>query len=189
MNKIIQVIEDNRKTYGIKKMCSILNVPRSTYYSKVNPKKSERKIENEKLKTAILKYYKESKCRYGAPKIKIMLSKNGFNISIKRTQRLMKERGIKSIIVKKYRPTSKKKPKEDLENVLKRNFTTNSINEKWSGDITCIKTQKDGWCYLASVLDLRSKKIVGYSFGKNMTNDLVMASLKKCLLSSGYRQR
>ena len=81
-------------------MCSILNVPRSTYYSKKNTKKSEREIENEKLKTAILKYYKESKCRYGAPKIKIMLSKNGFNISIKRTQRLMRELGIKSIIIK-----------------------------------------------------------------------------------------
>ena len=54
-------------------MCSILNVPRSTYYSKKNPKKSEREIENEKLKTAILKYYKESKCRYGAQKIKIKM--------------------------------------------------------------------------------------------------------------------
>ena len=94
-------------------MCSILNVPRSTYYSKKNPKKSEREIENEKLKTAILKYYKESKCRYGAPKIKIMLSKNGFNISIRRTQRLMRELEIKSIIVKKHRPTSKKSQKKD----------------------------------------------------------------------------
>ena len=57
-------------------MCYILGVPRSTYYSKVNPKKSEREIENEKLKTAILKYYKESKCRQVTPNIKIMLSKN-----------------------------------------------------------------------------------------------------------------
>ncbi|WP_300376034.1 DDE-type integrase/transposase/recombinase, partial [Clostridium sp.] len=77
------------------------------------------------------------------------------------------------------------KPKEGLENFLKRNFTTNSINEKWSGDITYIKTQKDGWCYLASVLDLPSKKIVGYSFGKNMTNDLVMAALKNACYLQG----
>ena len=73
---------------------------------------------------------------------------------------------------------SKKKPKEGLENLLKRDFATTSINEKWVGDITYIKTQKDGWCYLASVLDLHSKKIVGYSFGKNMTNNLVIAALK-----------
>ncbi len=94
----------------------------------------------------------------------------------------MRELGIKSIIIKKYRPTSKKKPKEGLENVLKRDFITNSINEKWAGDITYIKTQKDGWCYLASVLDLHSKKIVGYSFGKNMTNNLVMTALKMLVI-------
>ena len=71
-------------------MCSILNVPRSTYYSKKNPKKSEREIENEKLKTAILKYYKESKCRYGAPKIKIMLSKKISNQEIELYKKLAK---------------------------------------------------------------------------------------------------
>ena len=114
-----------------------------------------------------------------------MISKNGFNISIKRTQRLMKELGIKSIIIKKYRPTSRKKTKEGLEKVLKRNFTTTSINEKWSVDITYIKTQKDGWCYLSSVLDLHSKKILGYSFGKNMTNALVIAALKNTCYLQG----
>ena len=55
-----------------------------------------------------------------------------------------------------------------MENVLKRDFTTTSINEKWVGDITYIHTIKDGWCYLASVLDLHSKKIIGYAFG-NLT--------------------
>ena len=159
-------------------MCSILGVPRSTYYSKINPKKSDREIENDKLKKAILKHYKESKCRYGVPKIKIMLLKDGFNVSIKKTQRLMRELGIKSIILKKYRPASIKKPKEGLKSVLKLDFTATSINEKQVGDITYIKTQKDGWCYLASVLDLHYKKIVGYSFGKNMTNDLVITALK-----------
>ncbi|EOU1828639.1 DDE-type integrase/transposase/recombinase, partial [Clostridium perfringens] len=61
---------------------------------------------------------------------------------------------------------------------MKRDLATTSINEKWVGDTTYVKTQKDGCCYLASVLDLHSKKIVGYSFGKNMTNDLVIAALK-----------
>lgn len=87
-----------------------------------------------------------------------MLSKNGFHISIKRTQRLIRELGIKSIIIKNYKPPSRKKPKEDLENVLKYNFTTTTINEKWVGDITYIKTPKDGWYYLASAFDLHSKK-------------------------------
>ena len=61
-----------------------------------------------------------------------------------------------------------------LDNLLKRDFTTQTINEKWVADITYIHTLKDGWCYLASVLDLHSKKIVGYSFSHSMTTELVI---------------
>ena len=85
--------------------------------------------------------------------------------------------------VKKYKPHSGKKVVEDLENVLKRDFTTTYINEKWVGDITYIHTSRDSWCYLASVLDLHSKKIIGYAFGKRMTNNLVIKALKKCLIT------
>ena len=84
----------------------------------------------------------------------------------------MTELGLCAITVKKYKPHSSKKVAEGLENVLKRDFTTTSINEKWVGDITYIHTSRDGWCYLASVLDLHSKKIIGYAFGKRMINDL-----------------
>lgn len=66
---------------------------------------------------------------------------------------------------------------------MKRDFTTTSINEKWVGDITYIYTIKDGWCYLASVLDLYSKKIIGYAFGQRMTNDLVVKALKNAYYS------
>ena len=62
--------------------------------------------------------------------------------------------------------------------VLQRDFTTTSINEKWVGDITYIHTTIDAWCYLDSVLDLHSKKIIGYAFGKIMTNNLVIKALK-----------
>ena len=70
----------------------------------------------------------------------------------------MSELSLYSITAKKYRPHSNKKVAEDSENVLKRNFTTTSINQKLVGDITYIHTSRDGWCYLASVLDLHSKK-------------------------------
>ena len=68
---------------------------------------------------------------------------------------------------------------------MKRDFTTTSINEKWVGDITYIHTIKDGWCYLASVLDLHSNKIIRYAFDKKMTNNLVAKALK----NSYYSQR
>jgi len=62
-------------------------------------------------------------------------------------------------------------------NHLEQDFTTTTINEKWVADITYIHTLRDGWCYLASVLDLHSKKIVGYSFSRSMTTDLVLQAL------------
>lgn len=159
-------------------MCSVLGIARSTYYKSLDETKSPRTIENEKLKTAILRIYKDSKGIYGAPRIHHVLSIEGFSVSLKRVQRKMSELGISSVTVKKYRPHSNKKVPEGLENVLKRDFNTKSINEKWVGDITYIHTTKDGWCYLASVLDLHSKKIVGYAFGKRMTNELVIKALK-----------
>ena len=108
-----------------------------------------------------------------------ILSTEGFTVSLKRVQRKMSELGLYAITVKKYKPHSNKKVKDDLENVLKRDFTTTSINQKWVGDITYIHTTQDGWCYLASVLDLYSKKIIGYAFGKKMTDDLVIKALKR----------
>jgi putative transposase len=98
-------------------------------------------------------------------------------VSLKRVQRLMKKADIRSIIQKKFRPYPSKETVVERENLLERDFTTTSINQKWSTDITYIYTIKDGWCYLASVMDLHSKKIIGYSFSKTMTTDLVIKAL------------
>lgn len=75
---------------------------------------------------------------------------------------------LKSITIKKYRPHSTTKVYEQGENLLNRDFTTTGKNQKWVSDITYIHTLKDGWCYLASVLNLHTKKIVGYSFSTSL---------------------
>lgn len=147
-------------------MCTVLGVARSTYYKLLDKTKSLRQIENEELKSDIIRIYKANKGIYGAPRIHHILGREGFKASLKKVQRGMKELGLCAITVKKYKPHSSKKMSEDLKNVLKRDFSTTSINEKWVGDITYIHTIKDGWCYLASVLDLHSKKIIGYAFWK-----------------------
>ena len=117
-------------------MCTVLGVARSTYYKSFDKTKSTREVENEELKTAIIKIYKANKGIYGAPRIHHILGLEGFKVSLKKVQRLMVELGLCAITVKKYKPHSSKKVKEGLENVLKRDFTTTSINEKWVGDIT-----------------------------------------------------
>ena len=121
-------------------MCTVLGVARSTYYKSFDKTKSARELENEELKSAIKRIYKENKGIYGAPRIHHILGIEEFSVSLKRVQRRMTELGLCAVTVKKYKPHSSKKVAEDLENVLKRDFTTTSINEKRVGDITYIYT-------------------------------------------------
>ncbi len=163
-------------------MCRVLELPRSTYYQSFHKIKSNYETENEKILERIKVIHAESKGRYGAPNIhRILTTKEGFSVSLKRVQRLMKNEGIRSIIVKKYRPTPSSGPVEERNNLLDQDFSTTTNNEKWVGDITYIHTLRDGWCYLASVLDLHTKKIVGYSFSKTMTVDLVLKALDNAI--------
>lgn len=161
-------------------MCKVLKVSRSSYYKYLNKKPSNRELENTKIEKEIINIHKASKNRYGAFKINESLKTLGITISLKRTQRLMRKLGIKSIIIKKYRPTSKSKIKEQ-ENVLKRDFNATIINEKWVTDITYIHTIKDGWCYLASVMDLYSRKIIGYAMSKSIDTTLALQAVKNAI--------
>ena len=140
---MIEFINNNKSKHDIKTMCTVLGVARSTYYKSFDKTKSARELENEELKSAIKRIYKENKGIYGAPRIHYILGIEGFNVSLKRVQRRMTELGLCAITVKKYKPHSSKKVAEGLENVLKRDFTTTSINEKWVGDITYMKLCKE----------------------------------------------
>ena len=138
-------------------------------------------MENEAVLARIQTIHAESKGRYGAPKIHYLLTQEKVDFSLNRVQRIMKKAGIRSTIVKKYRPTSSTGQVVERENLLEQNFETTTINEKWVADITYIHTLRDGWCYLASVLDLHTKKIVGYSFSKSMTTELVLQALANAI--------
>lgn len=162
-------------------MCKGLKVSRSSYYKYLHKKPSNRELKNQKIEKEILKIHKDSKNRYGAIKINKELEEKGITISIKETQRLMSKLGMKSIIIKKYRPASSKKRIEAQENVLKRDFSATTINEKWVTDITYIHTIKDGWCYLASVMDLYSRKIIGYAMSKSIGTTLALQAVKNAI--------
>ena len=126
-----------------------MNVPRSTYYQSKHQTESKWKRENQQLLKRIKEIYFESKRRYGAIKVHRQLFKEGVLVSLKRVQRLMKSAGLASISQKKYIPY--KQPKElvlERDNILKQDFSTTST------DITYIHVQEEGWCYLASVMDL-----------------------------------
>jgi len=157
-------------------------MPKSSYYESIREAEpSKREIDKQKFRQDILDVYNDNNKRYGAPKIREVLKNKYPSLSINRVQRHMKVLGIKSIVYKKYRPHKSESVYELGENLLNRNFSTTRPHEKWVADITYIHTVKDGWCYLASVLDLHLKKIVGYSFSKTMTKEIVLDALNNAL--------
>ena len=137
----------------------------------------------EKLKAAIKQIWTESKSRYGAPKIHKILNSRGIKVSIKRVQRYMSAMCIRSIVVKKFRYHTEKVTSDDKENILNRDFKTTGINQKWCTDITYIYTIKNGWTYLASVMDFHSKKIIGYAYDTSMTAELAVKAVKNACLN------
>lgn len=166
-------------------LCRVLGVPRSTYYSSRYKKTCKRTIERNHFKQEIQSIYNSSKGIYGAPKIHKILSLK-YKISIKRVQRIMSELGLKSVFIRKFKHYSTKGKVESRDNLLNQDFSTKSINEKWVSDITYIHTVKDGWCYLASVMDLHTKKIIGYAFDKRMTTDLIIRALNNAFKLHKY---
>jgi putative transposase len=160
-----------------------LKFPRSTYYKVINHQKSTREKFNEILDEKILNIYKDSKKRYGATKIHRALDKQGIKVSLKKVQRRMRHLGIYAIVNKKYRPLKSNKCIEQLPNLIKQDFSTKSINEKWCGDITYIYVSKEKWTYLASVMDLYSRKIIGYAYGKTMDTSLVIKAMENAYLN------
>lgn len=138
----------------------------------------------------ILRIYNESKKRYGSPKIQKVLENEGKHLSIKRIGKRMRFLKIKSCIVKKYRPTSssKKIDNEGKKNLLNQEFQAKKLREKMVSDITYIYVKNYGWTYLATVEDLCSRAIIGYSYGKTIDADLVIEAIKNAQKKGKFKK-
>ncbi|WP_320048157.1 IS3 family transposase [uncultured Ilyobacter sp.] len=168
------------KVHPIYKLTKILNIPKSTYYYRISSTENPNKLKREDLKRKIFKIWDGSHKRYGAPKIHQELLKESNKCSLKHVQNLMTEQSIMSITVKKFKPQRGNEAVEEKSgpNISNQDFSVEKINEKVVGDITYIHTKKDKWCYLSSFMDLYNNEIIGWSFSKNMTTDMVLESLK-----------
>ena len=169
-----------KNIYGVRSLCKAVKLHHSVYYYHKQNKENSYKKANEELDKRIKEEYEKSKKRYGSPKITKVLNKQGIKVSQKRVARRMKVLGLKSIIVKKYNHNGNKKVDDtNKKNLLEQNFKAEKPSEKWVGDITYIYTKETGWTYLAIVMDLFDLKVIGWSYGINMTAELVISAFKK----------
>ena len=163
-------IQTNIDKYKVKQMCKVLKFPRSTYYSAIKHVPSKREQEYDEFSNQVLTIYLEFKKRYGAIKIQKELNSRNIPCSVNRVQRHMRRLGIKSIVVKKYHYQKNQGTiPDDKENIIDCNFKADTVFKKLVADITYIHVKNEGWTYLASVMDLYDRKIVGWSYGRNIT--------------------
>ena len=159
-------------------MCKVLGVSKGGYFKWLKRPKSDRQKKHEELSQKILQIHLEFKQRYGSKKVTKTLNKRGIQVSERTVSRIMTKNNWKSCTVKKYKATTNSKHQHPVsENVLNRQFNVRKLNQAWVTDITYIPTD-EGWLYLASVMDLYSRKIVGWSMDKTMTKELVINALK-----------
>ena len=126
--------------------------------------------------------YEASRQTYGSPRIHAELKEQGETCSRQRVARIMKQAGIVAKMTKKFKVTTKKNPKaKTAPNLLQQDFTAEQPNRRWVADLTYISTL-EGWLYVAVVLDLFSRRIVGLAMGDRMTDDLVLAALEQALI-------
>lgn len=169
-------VEELSSKHGVQQMCELFNVSKSGYYEWLQRGPSQRDIEDEKLLEKIREIHMLSDGRFGAKKIRQQLKERGVFCGLRRIRRLMKQDGLKSRCFRVKRSTTRAdESAPPVPNVLNREFTASRPNEKWVSDMTQCRV-RGGWIYLVVVIDLFSRKVVGWAVGETADRGLVMSA-------------
>lgn len=164
--------------YSVHELCDALGVARGTFYNHIFRRADRSKYEEEQaqLMLKVRQVFDDSEQRFGAEKIRIVLADNGIHVSKKRISAIMQELGLSSVRVD-AKKQFKRKQQYEKQNLLKREFSAGHPNQIWVSDITYFKV-KSYWVYLCIILDLYSRRIVGWRISRNMSTNLVTATFK-----------
>jgi putative transposase len=172
----------NGSGFEVKKMCRVWGVNRSGYYAFLRGDMSRRQEENLRLLFLIREIWRRSRGLYGSPRITAELRSSGLGCGKNRVSRLMREAGIKARTKKRFKVTTKhfahQVPAPDL---LGKDFAADAVNKVWVSDITSIRTG-EGWLYLAAVMDVYNRQIVGWALEERITKDLVLRALHEAIV-------
>ena len=165
-------------------MCRVLEVSRSGYYDWVDRPESNRSKRHRYLTAKIRQAHIESRKIYGAPRIHGDLIDQWERVGKNTIAYLMRKNSIQSNVHKRFViTTDSRRTKKPAKNILGGAFTSDKANQKWVSDVTFIPTRK-GWLYLAAIMDLYSRMIVGWSMGEKNSTELIEDALKMAAVSS-----
>ncbi len=172
-----QFIQSQATTYSVTRLCEVMRVSRRGYYDWLDRPESQRAKDDRRLLAVIRRIFAETREVYGSPRIHRSLIEQGYPCGINRVARLMRAANIVPKTVRRFRVTTDSRNSQTPSpNLLDRKFIVSKPNAKWVTDVTYIAT-REGWLYLAAVLDLYSRKIVGWSMGNRLTSALAKRSL------------
>ena len=176
-------MDAHRGEFRIGTMCEVLGVSRSGYYAWRGRPRSRRDETNAELTETIRRIHEESRRIYGSPRVYATLRRHGIACGRHRVARLMRDEGIRSKTKRRFRYiATKREEMPAAPNRLDRYFHAPRPNRIWASDITIVKTA-EGWLHLAIVLDLYSRKIVGWATSQTVTQTLALEALQRALAS------
>ena len=179
-----QFIEDHRAEFAVQVMCDVLAVSRSGYYAWRQRRPGSREMANQDLMVEIRTIYQQSRQTYGSPRIYRELRDNGVKCSENRVARLMRLNDIRAIQSRRFKVVTTDANHSDpiAPNLLDQDFQADAPDRIWLSDITYIPTAV-GWLYLAVVLDLYSRRIVGWAMADTLERQLAIDALQMALLT------
>jgi len=182
MTQNYQFIASHASQYPITLMCRVLGLARSGYYAWRTRVENPRRQADRRLLVQIAASFRASRQSYGSPRVHADLHEGGVRCARKRVARLMRQAGLRaSAPRRRVRTTDSRHQLAVAENVLKREFRATAPDLKWVADITYLPTQH-GWVYLAAVLDLFSRRVIGWAVRTTLERELVVTALQRALV-------
>jgi transposase InsO family protein len=171
-------VEEHQPTWPVQVLCDVLEVSRSGYYAW---RRSEESARSQRAKGLVAQmrviHGEPHKQNYGSPRMQEELAARGHRVSENTVARLMRANGLRAATARKFRHTTDSNHGQAVaENVLNRQFDQERPNQAWVSDITYVPT-REGWLYLACVLDLHSRSVVGWSMSRRLKSDVVLAAV------------
>jgi transposase InsO family protein len=169
-------ISEHRTAFGVQRLCQVLGLRRQGFHEWVAAEaaRTARAEAEAELVTLIGRIHAEHRGAYGVPRITAELHRRGHTVNHKRVERLMREHGLAGITRRKRRTTTRPAagPVAPVADLIRRDFTAEKPGQRLVGDITCLPTF-EGWLYLATVIDLHTREVVGHAMAGHMRTDLV----------------